>query len=124
MGGVCPGGTKRKNVKAVEEKKNNSGNNTSGKLRSLHSIGKKRESPYRNNNGDDFRKTMPERSNSGEFLSSFSRELKPSTPARTEANKVCFMILFVMLCFFLIMFLLMSNSINCWLIFCLWFLSR
>ncbi|KAJ6392297.1 hypothetical protein OIU77_026115 [Salix suchowensis] len=88
MGGVCPGGTKRKSVKAVEEKKNNRGNNTSGKLRSLHSIGKKKESPYRNNNGDDFRKTMPERPNSREFLSSFSRELKPSTPTRTEANKI------------------------------------
>ncbi|KAJ6920886.1 hypothetical protein NC651_014454 [Populus alba x Populus x berolinensis] len=88
MGGVCPGGAKRKSVKVGGEENNNSGINTSGKLRSLHSTGKKRENSYRNNNGDDFGRTTPQRSNSGEFLSSFSRELKPSTPARTEAGKI------------------------------------
>jgi hypothetical protein len=95
MGGVCSGGAKRKSVKVGGEENNNGGINTSGKLRSLHSTGKKRENSYRNNNGDDFGRTTPQRSNSGEFLSSFSRELKPSTPVRTEADKVCsFYVLF------------------------------
>eukprot|EP00258_Populus_trichocarpa_P042071 XP_024458090.1 uncharacterized protein LOC7477678 isoform X2 [Populus trichocarpa] len=88
MGGVCSGGAKRKSVKVGGEENNNGGINTSGKLRSLHSTGKKRENSYRNNNGDDFGRTTPQRSNSGEFLSSFSRELKPSTPVRTEADKI------------------------------------
>ncbi|KAJ6931544.1 protein PSK SIMULATOR 2-like isoform X1 [Populus alba x Populus x berolinensis] len=88
MGGVFSGGAKRKSVKVGGEENNNSGINTSWKLRSLHSTGKKRENSYRNNNGDDFGRTTPQRSNSGEFLSSFSRELKPSTPARTEADKI------------------------------------
>jgi hypothetical protein len=95
MGGVCSGGAKRKSVKVGGEENNNGGINTSGKLRSLHSTCKKRENSYRNNNGDDFGRTTPQRSNSGEFLSSFSRELKPSTPVRTEADKVCsFYVLF------------------------------
>ncbi|CAK7346183.1 unnamed protein product [Dovyalis caffra] len=84
MGGVCSGGTERQSMKVGEEKNRNSGM----KLRSLHSIGKKKESPYRNSNGDDFGKTTPQSHNSGEFLSFFSREFKPSTPARTEVNKI------------------------------------
>ena len=89
MGAVCSSGAKRKTVKGGEEKNNNSGINTSGKLGSLHGTGMKRENPYRNKNEDDFGRTTPQRRNSGEFLSSFSRELKPSTPVRTGADKVC-----------------------------------
>ncbi|KAJ6736399.1 hypothetical protein OIU85_018584 [Salix viminalis] len=88
MGAVCSSRAKGKIVKGGEEKNNNSGINTSGKLGSLHSTGMKRENPYRNKNEDDLGRTTPQRRNSGEFLSSFSRELKPSTPARTEADKI------------------------------------
>ncbi|KAG5246492.1 hypothetical protein OIU76_001327 [Salix suchowensis] len=88
MGAVCSSRAKGKIVKGGEEKNNNSGINTSGKLGSLHSTGMKRENPYRNKNEDDLGRTTPQRRNSGEFLSSFSRELKPSTPARTEAGKI------------------------------------
>lgn len=90
MGGVCSGGAKAKNAK-VEGK-----SISAGKLRSVQSIGRKKDSnSYSYTNGDDFDKTTPQRYNSGELVFSFSRELKPSTPARTgAAAKVCFFISF------------------------------
>ncbi|KDP36914.1 hypothetical protein JCGZ_08205 [Jatropha curcas] len=84
MGGVCSGGTKRKNGKVAEK---NSG--FSGKLKSVKSLTKHKENSHSyTSNGDDFGKmNTRQRYNSGELFLSFSRELKPSTPARGGAPK-------------------------------------
>ncbi|KAJ9186443.1 hypothetical protein P3X46_002015 [Hevea brasiliensis] len=86
MGGVCSGGTKGKHDKVAAQK--NPG--FSGKLNSIKSFSKHKENfhSFTNNNDDNFGKTTtPQRYNSGELLLSFSRELKPSTPARGGAAK-------------------------------------
>ena len=87
MGGVCSGGTKERNRKL--EQKTTRG--LSGKLKSKNSFGKlKGNSNSRSYaNGDGFDKAR-RRHDSGDFGLQFSRELKPSTPARTAASKVLF----------------------------------
>ena len=87
MGGVCSGGTKERNTKI--EKENTRG--FSGKLKSKKSLAKQKGNSDSRSyaNGDGFDKAR-QRHDSGDFGLQFSRELKPSTPARTAASKVLF----------------------------------
>lgn len=61
----------------------------SGKLKKENSVGKQNEDSYSstNSNVDNFERT-PQMYDPGELSFSISRELKPSTPARTGPNKV------------------------------------
>lgn len=91
MGGVCSGGTvkKKTNNKSLEvEQEKASG--FSGKLKPMGSFGKKKndDSYAYPDEMDGFEKGQPNLYDSGELYLSISRELKPSTPARTPANKV------------------------------------
>ncbi|KAM1012314.1 hypothetical protein ACFX2C_042576 [Malus domestica] len=85
MGGVCSGGV------SGEENPDHGGGKSagfSGKLKSVRSIGKNKENSSPSfSEGIAPRKT-PNRFDSGELQSSVSRELKPSTPARTATSKV------------------------------------
>ncbi|WRX30374.1 protein of unknown function DUF668 - like 7 [Theobroma cacao] len=85
MGGVCSGGTRERSIQL--EQKTTTG--FSGKLKSKKSFGKQKgnSNPHSYTNGDGFDKTR-QRHDSGDFGLQFSRELKPSTPARTAASKV------------------------------------
>ncbi|EEF52731.1 conserved hypothetical protein [Ricinus communis] len=89
MGGVCSGGTKPRHAKVGDGENNKSG--FSGKLKSVKSFSKLKEKNshlYNTNKDDDFgKRTTRSRYNSGELLLNFSRELKPSTPARVGAVK-------------------------------------
>ncbi|KAK4429387.1 protein PSK SIMULATOR 2 [Sesamum alatum] len=89
MGGVCSGGTVKKSRKSVEvEHEKSSG--FSGKLKSMGSFGKKKnndDSYTYHDEIDVFEKGPHNLYDSGELNLSISRELKPSTPARTPANK-------------------------------------
>ncbi|CAA3021486.1 Hypothetical predicted protein [Olea europaea subsp. europaea] len=90
MGGVCSGGTvkKKTNNKSLEvEQEKASG--FSGKLKPMGSFGKKKndDSYAYPDEMDGFEKGQPNLYDSGELYLSISRELKPSTPARTPANK-------------------------------------
>ncbi|KAL0360538.1 UNVERIFIED_CONTAM: protein PSK SIMULATOR 2 [Sesamum radiatum] len=90
MGGVCSGGTVKKSRKSVEvEHEKSSG--FSGKLKSVGSFGKKEnndDSYTYHDEIDVFEKgPLSNLYDSGELNLSISRELKPSTPARTPANK-------------------------------------
>ncbi|RVW42581.1 hypothetical protein CK203_085415 [Vitis vinifera] len=80
MGAVCSGGMMKRN----------SGQNLgfSGKLKKVKSLGKQKEDSYSysNPNVDGFERT-PQMYDPGELSFSISRELKPSTPARTGASK-------------------------------------
>ncbi|GKU90105.1 hypothetical protein SLEP1_g4146 [Rubroshorea leprosula] len=78
MGGVCSGG-----LRGVDKKLQ--GKNDSTNVKSAKSLGKQKTNSNSNANSDGFDK-WKQRNNS-RFLPSFSRELKPSTPARTAANK-------------------------------------
>ncbi|XP_022769182.1 uncharacterized protein LOC111312812 isoform X2 [Durio zibethinus] len=84
MGGVCSGGTKERNIK-LEQKP---ATGFSGKLKSKKSFDKQNgnSSSRSHTSGDGFDKAR-QRHDSGDFLLQFSRELKPSTPARTVASK-------------------------------------
>ncbi|XVF63682.1 hypothetical protein PTKIN_Ptkin09bG0106200 [Pterospermum kingtungense] len=86
MGGVCSGGINERNTKP--EQKTTGG--LSGKLKSKTSFGKlKGNSDSRSYaNGDGFDHKPRQRHDSGDFGLQFSRELKPSTPARTADSKV------------------------------------
>lgn len=90
MGGVCSGGTVKKNRKSVDaEHVKSSG--FSGKLKSVGSFGKQKNNDDSYTYPDDFFEKAPHNLyDSGELNLSISRELKSSTPARTPANKVCF----------------------------------
>lgn len=81
MGAVCSGGMMKRN----------SGKNLgfSGKLKKVKSLRKQKEDSYSysNPNVDGFERT-PQMYDPGELSFSISRELKPSTPARTGASKV------------------------------------
>ncbi|XP_050213724.1 protein PSK SIMULATOR 2 [Mercurialis annua] len=96
MGAVCPGGTKSKpkHVNKVGDGENNKTAGFSGKLKSIKSFTKKKQNSPSNNitttgtaankdeYDDGFGETLTRsRYNSGELLN-FSRELKPSAPAR------------------------------------------
>lgn len=61
----------------------------SGKLKKENSVGKQNEDSYSltNSNVDNFERT-PQMYDPGELSFPISRELKPSTPARTGPNKV------------------------------------
>lgn len=91
MGGVCSAGGARKTDKVdvkVEHEKDTSG--FSGKLKSMASLGKKNkvEEPYPTYPGMDMFERMPNHLyDSTELGLTISRELKPSTPARTTAHK-------------------------------------
>ncbi|KAL0438411.1 UNVERIFIED_CONTAM: protein PSK SIMULATOR 2 [Sesamum latifolium] len=90
MGGVCSGGTVKKSRKSVEvEHEKSSG--FSGKLKSMGSFGKKKnnDDSYTYHDEIDVFEKGPHNNlyDSGELNLSISRELKPSTPARTPANK-------------------------------------
>ncbi|KAK4390800.1 protein PSK SIMULATOR 2 [Sesamum angolense] len=90
MGGVCSGGTVKKSRKSVEvEHEKSSG--FSGKLKSIGSFGKKKnnDDSYTYHDEIDVFEKGPHNNlyDSGELNMSISRELKPSTPARTPANK-------------------------------------
>ncbi|KAL0351752.1 UNVERIFIED_CONTAM: protein PSK SIMULATOR 2 [Sesamum calycinum] len=90
MGGVCSGGTVKKSRKSVEvEHEKSSG--FSGKLKSIGSFGKKKnnDDSYTYHDEIDVFEKGPHNNlyDSGELNLSISRELKPSTPARTPANK-------------------------------------
>lgn len=103
MGGVCTGGTMKHHPDFND--KNDSG--FSGKLKSIKSFGKQKK---RKDDGDDDdldssysystdlevfeKKRTPHIFDSGELHFSISRELKPSTRARTVvATKVLFQII-------------------------------
>lgn len=98
MGGVCSGGTVRRNRRHVDvEHVKSSG--FSGKLKSVGSFGKQKR---RNEDEDDdefsfpgevdgFKKAPRGLFDSGELFPSMSSELKSSTPARTSAYKVYLM---------------------------------
>ncbi|KAJ9165964.1 hypothetical protein P3X46_020774 [Hevea brasiliensis] len=85
MGGVCSGGTKAKQAKVAEKNYEFSGKPSSIKSFTKH---KENSRSFTNNVDDNFGKTTtPQRYKSGELFLSFSRELKPSTPARGGAAK-------------------------------------
>ncbi|XP_057973169.1 protein PSK SIMULATOR 2-like [Malania oleifera] len=85
MGGVCSGGTTNRNS---ETRLKRLGKHHSGKLNTENSFNKKKnEDPYLYSNEDALGKA-PRMHDSGELRIPFSSELKPSTPARTVANKV------------------------------------
>lgn len=91
MGAVCSGGTLKKSRKA-EEAGYEKSTGFSGRLKSMGSFGKQK-------NHDDsysypaeidvFEKAPHNLYDSGDLHLSISQELKPSTPARIPANKVC-----------------------------------
>lgn len=84
MGGVCTGGTARRRAEIHHE----STSESSKKLKSVESIGKqKNDESFSYPDLGAFRGT-PNLYDSGELYMSISRELKPSTPARTGGNKV------------------------------------
>ncbi|GFS30683.1 elongation factor G, putative [Actinidia rufa] len=83
MGGVCCGGTTRRQKPETREKSLD----FSGKLKSKRSFGKPNEDSYSYPDVGVFEKT-PQLYDSGELRFSISCELKPSTPARTVPNKV------------------------------------
>ncbi|XP_022755665.1 uncharacterized protein LOC111303543 [Durio zibethinus] len=87
MGGVCSGGTQERNIKL--ENKTTTG--FSGKLKSKKCFTKQKGNSnshsYANANDDDLERER-QRHDSGDFGLQFSRELKPSTSARTSASKV------------------------------------
>ncbi|KAL2468238.1 hypothetical protein Fot_51763 [Forsythia ovata] len=90
MGGVCSGGTvkKKTNNKSLEvEQEKTSG--FSGKLKPMGSFGKKNNDELYAypDEMDGFEKGRRNLYDSGELYLSISQELKPSTPARTPANK-------------------------------------
>ncbi|KAF3631272.1 hypothetical protein BC332_12119 [Capsicum chinense] len=83
MGGVCTGGTGRNKAEIHHE----STTGSSKKLKSVGSMGKqKKEESFSYPDVSAFRGT-PNLYDSGELYMSISRELKPSTPARTGGNK-------------------------------------
>ncbi|KAK8572584.1 hypothetical protein V6N12_028637 [Hibiscus sabdariffa] len=81
MGGVCSGGTKERTVKHQQKTRG-----LPGKLESKNSFAKKKGNldSLSYANGDNARQIH----DSSEFGLQFSRELKPSTPAKTTASKV------------------------------------
>ncbi|THG20533.1 hypothetical protein TEA_023415 [Camellia sinensis var. sinensis] len=83
MGAVCSAGTTMKKNSEFREK--NSG--FSGKLKSMRSFSKHTDDSYSYSDVDGFENTS-QNFDSGELRLSISRELKPSTPARTVTNKV------------------------------------
>ncbi|PQQ21570.1 uncharacterized protein Pyn_14927 [Prunus yedoensis var. nudiflora] len=86
MGGVCSGGASAKRNIDI-----NNGEKTSrfsGKLKSIKSFGKQKENSNSSYPDAIAPRITPNRFDSGELRSSISRELKPSTPARTGASKV------------------------------------
>ncbi|KAJ8538259.1 hypothetical protein K7X08_014799 [Anisodus acutangulus] len=83
MGGVCAGGTSNNRAEIHHE----STSGSSKKLKSANSIGKqKKDESFSYPDVGAFRGT-PNLYDSGELYMSISRELKPSTPARTGGNK-------------------------------------
>ncbi|KAM1725238.1 hypothetical protein ACFX11_016271 [Malus domestica] len=85
MGGMCSGGVSAKENPDIYGGKSSG---FSGKLQSMKTIGKNKE-----NSNSSFSEGIapwktPNRFDSGELRSSISRELKPSTPARTATSKV------------------------------------
>ncbi|KAK4348989.1 hypothetical protein RND71_031744 [Anisodus tanguticus] len=83
MGGVCAGGTSKNRAEIHHE----STSGSSKKLKSANSIGKqKKDESFSYPDVGAFRGT-PNLYDSGELYMSISRELKPSTPARTGGNK-------------------------------------
>lgn len=83
MGGVCSGGTGKRNLEHGEDKTSG----FSGKLKTVKSFGKHKENSqpraiakYSGNSPHDY--------DSGELRFSFSSDVKQSTPARTVATKV------------------------------------
>ncbi|PSR99584.1 GATA zinc finger domain-containing protein [Actinidia chinensis var. chinensis] len=83
MGAVCAGGT-MKPKSEVREK--NSG--FSGKLKSIRSFSKQKEDHRFSYPDVEVYEKNPQNYDSGELRFTISRELKPSTPARLEQNKV------------------------------------
>ncbi|XVE94554.1 hypothetical protein REPUB_Repub02eG0018700 [Reevesia pubescens] len=85
MGGVCSSGKQERSIKLEQ----NTTRGFSGKLKSKKSFSKQKgNSNSRSHaNGDGFDKGR-QRHDSGDFGLQFSRELKPSTPARVVASKV------------------------------------
>lgn len=88
MGGVCAGGTGKRNLEHGDDNKTSG---FSGKLKTMKSFGKHKENSqthaigkYSGNPSYDY--------DSGELPFSFSSELKQSTLARTVATKVFFLI--------------------------------
>ncbi|XP_059278974.1 protein PSK SIMULATOR 2-like [Lycium ferocissimum] len=86
MGGVCAGGTAKNRAEIHHEHESTSG--SSKKLKSVKSIGKEKKDESFSSYPDvgAFRGT-PNLYDSGELYMSMSRDLKPSTPARTGGNK-------------------------------------
>lgn len=80
MGAVCSGGTTKQNSARSL--------GFSGKLKRVKSLGKQQEDsyPYPHSNADGFERT-PQMYDPGELSFFISRELKPSTPARTAVSK-------------------------------------
>ncbi|CAL5422029.1 unnamed protein product [Camellia sinensis] len=78
MGAICSAGTTMKKNPEFQQK--NSG--FSGKLKSMRSFNKHTNDSYSYSDVDDFENTS-QKFDSGELRLSISRELKPSTPART-----------------------------------------
>ncbi|KAL7264138.1 hypothetical protein ACSBR1_002149 [Camellia fascicularis] len=78
MGAVCSAGTTMKKNPEFREK--NSG--FSEKLKSMRSFSKHTDDSYSYSDVDGFKNTS-QNFDSGELRLSISRELKPSTPART-----------------------------------------
>lgn len=85
MGGVCSAGTKERNTKL--EQKTTTG--FSGKLKSKRSFGKQKgnSDSHSHANGSDSDKAR-QWDDSGDLGLQFSRELKPSPPARIASFKV------------------------------------
>ena len=83
MGAVWSGGT-MKPKSEVREK--NSG--FSGKLKSIKSFSKQKEDHRFSYPDVEVYEKKPQNYDSGELRFTISRELKPSTPARPEQNKV------------------------------------
>ncbi|GAV56753.1 DUF668 domain-containing protein/DUF3475 domain-containing protein, partial [Cephalotus follicularis] len=82
MGGACPGGTRNQNGKLSGE----SSGGVSGKLKSIKSFRiLRKENVFVCVDDDDGKRQQ--RYDSGPLPSSFSGELKPSTPSRTGAAK-------------------------------------
>lgn len=87
MGGVCSGGT----VKPRHEHREVKSSGFSGKLKSVGSFGgkhKKDDDSYPSYPDVDVFEKKSSLYDSDELQFSISRELKPSTPARTEPTKV------------------------------------
>lgn len=98
MGGVCASGT----VKPKDEYREVKSSGFSGKLMSMGSFGgkhKRDDDSYPSYPDADVFEKKSNLYDSGELRFSISRELKPSTPARTGTTKVfstpCVCILFV-----------------------------